>query len=211
MFRIFGGCAKNPELDKDLLSVERESDWSVFSKLRTDPGRVGLASVLKELAKLKRIDNIQLPDDLFAGISIKTLERYRSRISTESVQELQRHPESIRYTMLAAFCWQRRKAIIDDLVELMIQVIHRISVRAEKKVVTEVIGDLEKYTAKPICCIGLPKLPCSSRMAWSETFYFQWSVSKRWLPWSRNIIPKAPFTDAMCIPYCVAPTAIIIG
>ena len=131
------------ELDKDLLSVERESDWSVFSKLKTDPGRVGLASVLKELAKLKRIDDIQLPDDLFAGIPIKTLERYRLRVSTESVQELQRHPESIRYTMLAAFCWQRRKAIIDSLVELMIHVIHRISVRAEKKVVTEVIGDLE--------------------------------------------------------------------
>lgn len=126
------------ELDKDLLSAEQESDWSVFSKLKTDPGRVGLASVLKEIAKLKRIDNIQLPHDLFAGVPVKTLERYRLRLATESVQELQRHPEPIRYTLLAAFCWQRRKAIIDSLIELMIQVVHRISVRAEKKVVTEV-------------------------------------------------------------------------
>ena len=136
------------ELDKDLLSPEQESDWSVFSKLKTDPGRVGLASVLKEIAKLKRIDNIQLPRDLFAGVPVKTLERYRLRITTESVQELQRHPESIRYPLLAAFCWQRRKAIIDSLIELMIQVIHRISVRAEKKVVKEVIGDLEKIYGK---------------------------------------------------------------
>ncbi len=136
------------ELDKDLFSSEQESDWSVFSKLKTDPGRVGLASVLKEIAKLKRINHIQLPDDLFAGVTIKTLERYRLRVSTESVQELQRHPESIRYALLAAFCWQRRKAIIDSLIELMIQVIHRISVRAEKKVVTEVIGDLEKIYGK---------------------------------------------------------------
>ena len=64
------------------------------------------------------------------------------------MQELQRHPEPIRYTLLAAFCWQRRKAIIDSLIELMIQVVHRISVRAEKKVVTEVIGDLEKIYGK---------------------------------------------------------------
>ena len=132
------------ELDKNLLSPEQESDWSVFSKLKSDPGRIGLNSVLKELAKLKRIDNVQLPEDLFSEVSIKTLERYRLRVSTESVAELQRHPDHIRYTLLSAFCWQRRKAIIDSLIELMIQVIHRISIRAEKKVVTEIMGDFEK-------------------------------------------------------------------
>lgn len=136
------------ELDKNLLSPEQESDWSVFSKLKSDPGRIGLKSVLKELAKLKRIDHVQLPEDLFPKVSIKTLECYRLRVSTESVAELQRHPDPIRYTLLAAFCWQRRKAIIDSLIELMIQLIHRISVRAEKKVVTEIMGDFEKIYGK---------------------------------------------------------------
>lgn len=120
-------------MDKHLLDPEQESEWSVFSKLKTDPGRVGLASVLKEIAKLKSIDNIQLPCGLFADVQFKTLERYRSRVASESVQELKRRPESIRYPLLAAFCWQRHKTIIDNLIELMIQMIHRISARAEKK------------------------------------------------------------------------------
>ena len=50
--------------------------------------------------------------------------------------------------MLAAFCWQRRQEIIDGLVDLLIQIVHRISVRAEKKVVDELLGDLQKVHGK---------------------------------------------------------------
>ena len=50
--------------------------------------------------------------------------------------------------MLAAFCWQRRQEIIDGLVDFLIQIVHRISVRAEKKVVDELLGDLQKVRGK---------------------------------------------------------------
>jgi dihydropteroate synthase len=50
--------------------------------------------------------------------------------------------------LLAAFCWQRRQEIIDGLVDLLIQIVHRISVRAEKKVVDELLGDLQKVRGK---------------------------------------------------------------
>jgi TnpA family transposase len=50
--------------------------------------------------------------------------------------------------LLAAFCWQRRHEIIDGLVDLLIQIVHRISVRAEKKVVEELVGDLQKVHGK---------------------------------------------------------------
>jgi TnpA family transposase len=58
------------------------------------------------------------------------------------------HPEPMRYTLLAAFCWQRRQEIIDGLVDLLIQIVHRISVRAEKKVGEELVGDLQKVHGK---------------------------------------------------------------
>ncbi len=125
-----------------------DADIPSFSKLKTDPGRIGLTSVLKEIAKLKRIEDVQLPENLFADVATQTVERLRLRVTTESLQTLQRHPEPIRYTLLAAFCWQRRKALIDGLVELLIQIVHRVSVRAEKKVATELIGDLEKVHGK---------------------------------------------------------------
>jgi TnpA family transposase len=74
--------------------------------------------------------------------------KYRLRAAAVPPREVRLHPEPIRYTLLAAFCWQRRQEIIDGLVDLLIQIVHRISVRAEKKVVDELLGDLQKVRGK---------------------------------------------------------------
>lgn len=125
-------------------------DWrsTTFSVLKTDPGRVSLKSVLRELEKLRQIENLQLPENLFTEIQPKILRQYRLRAAAEPPREVRLHPEPIRYTLLAAFCWQRRQEFIDGLVDLLIQIVHRISVRAEKKVVDELLGDLQKVHGK---------------------------------------------------------------
>ena len=137
-----------PSDDQD---ADESSDWhsTPFSVLKTDPGRVSLKSVLRELEKLSQIETLELPDNLFAEIQPKILRQYRLRAAAEPPREVRRHPEPIRYTFLAAFCWQRRQEIIDGLVDLLIQIVHRISVRAEKKVVDELLGDLQKVHGKP--------------------------------------------------------------
>lgn len=136
-----------PSDDQD---VGEGPDWrsTPFSVLKTDPGRVSLKSVLRELEKLSQIEALELPGNLFAEIQPKILRQYRLRAGAEPPREVRLHPESIRYTLLAAFCWQRRQEIIDGLVDLLIQIVHRISVRAEKKVVDELLGDLQKVHGK---------------------------------------------------------------
>jgi TnpA family transposase len=137
-------------LPSDDQDADEGADWrsTPFSVLKTDPGRVSLKSVLRELEKLRQIETLELPDRLFAAIQPKILRHYRLRAAVEPPREVRRHPEPIRYTMLAAFCWQRRQEIIDGLVDLLIQIVHRISVRAEKKVVDELLGDLQKVRGK---------------------------------------------------------------
>jgi hypothetical protein len=58
--------------------------------------------------------------------------------------ELRRYPLAVRYTLLAALCWQREREITDDLVELLIHIAHHVGVRAEEKVNAE----LMKYVKK---------------------------------------------------------------
>jgi len=136
--------------DDQVADADEALDWRTtsFSILKTDPGRVSLKSVLRELEKLSQIESLELPDNLFADIQPKILRQYRLRAAAEPPREVRRHPEPIRYTLLAAFCWQRRQEIIDGLVDLLIQIVHRISVRAEKKVVDELLGDLQKVHGK---------------------------------------------------------------
>lgn len=119
-----------------------------FNELKADPGRPGLESVLREVAKLKSIDRLGLPAELFGGQLAKYVTIFRRRVATEPPSELKLRVEAIRYTLVAAFCWQRRREILDGLVELLIQIVHRIGVKADKKVEKELLKDFRKVRGK---------------------------------------------------------------
>lgn len=72
-----------PSDDQD---AEEGSDWrsTTFSVLKTDPGRVSLKSVLRELEKLRQIEALELPDNLFTEIQPKLLRQYRVRAAAAS-------------------------------------------------------------------------------------------------------------------------------
>lgn len=119
-----------------------------FHELKSDPGRVGLDTVFKELEKLNTIRQLNLPQDLFKDVPPKIIKKYRLRAATEDIRSLRRHPEPIRYTLLSSFFWLRSLEITDNLIELLIQIIHRINVRAERKVEKEILNDLRKVNNK---------------------------------------------------------------
>nr|WP_275900732.1 DUF4158 domain-containing protein [Paenibacillus periandrae] len=119
-----------------------------FQELKADPGKPGVESVLKEVSKLRTIRNLELPDDLFRDIPLTVLTKYRQRTATEDLRELRRHPDPIRYTLLASFFWLRSMEITDNLIELLNQIVHRISVRAERKVEKEFLNELRRVSNK---------------------------------------------------------------
>ncbi|MGA7981297.1 MAG: DUF4158 domain-containing protein, partial [Chromatiaceae bacterium] len=124
------------------------SGRSGFNQLKSDPGRIGVISVEREIEKLALIDALGLPASLWHGVSPKLLTRYRTRAATESAWDLHRHRPSVRYALLSAYCWQRRRELIDGLTDLLIQIIHRLSVRAEKRITTEMVGELQHVEDK---------------------------------------------------------------
>lgn len=121
---------------------------SSFAILKSDPGRLGLDSLISEAAKLKQLRQLELPNNLFPGISTKVLQIYKQRVAVEPPRELRRHPHNRRYTLLAAFCCLRTQEITDKLVDLLIQIIHRIGARAERRVTQELLDDFKKVSGK---------------------------------------------------------------
>ena len=116
--------------------------------LRGDPGRPSLASVQDALAKLELIRGIGLPADLFDGVLPHELERYRRRVAAEAPYELRRHPEAARLTWLSAFGHLHARTLTDDLVDLLIETIHHIGARAERRVDRELLDDLKRVSGK---------------------------------------------------------------
>jgi len=121
---------------------------SALHALKHDAGPLGLSRVLEEIAKLERIHQLGLPADLFAHVSAKTLDSYRNRIAVEDLQEVRRHPGPIRFTLLAAYCWRRRQEIVDILVELLLDVAHHLTTRAERRVEKAFVKDIKKVSGK---------------------------------------------------------------
>ena len=143
-----------PEVQKrlDALLVAEpeasEEEELPLSLLRHDPGPVGVESALAEIAKLRALRAIGLPPDLFEGYTPKLIERLRRRIAAESPSHIREHPLAIRMTLLAALVFQRTQEVTDALVTLLIQIVHRIGTRAERRVEAAYINDLRRVAGK---------------------------------------------------------------
>jgi Domain of unknown function (DUF4158) len=125
-----------------------ETEYSPLQQLKMDSGRVGLDNALEAISKLGQLRELNLPLNLFRHVAPRLLQRHRQRAAVENAYEIRRHPASLRYSLIAAYCWLRAQEITDDLIELLIQIIHRIGATAERRVERELIGRLKRVTGK---------------------------------------------------------------
>ena len=121
-----------------------DADEIPLNQLKQEAGGVGLKSLKAELSKLKTIEELVLPEDLFEGLNDQLVERYRQRVETESLTEIRRHPDPIRYLLLSAFCWQRSQEIVDSIIELFILLVHKLESRSRKRAASEIIATAEE-------------------------------------------------------------------
>ncbi|MEM9541181.1 MAG: Tn3 family transposase [Cyanobacteria bacterium P01_E01_bin.42] len=128
--------------------TEKSHTVSSLANLKSDPGRLGINSWLSEAEKLQQLRQLELPDNLFEGIPTKILQTYKQRVAVEPPREIRRYPPNRRYTLLAAFCGLRMQEIVDRLVDLLVQIIHRIGARAERRVTKEILDDFKKVSGK---------------------------------------------------------------
>src|SRR3989442_6342586 len=125
-----------------------EEEELPLSLLRLDPGPVGVERALAEIAKLRALRAIGLPSDLFEGYAPKLVERLRRRVAAESPSHIRQHPQAIRMTLLAALVFQRTQEVTDALVTLLIQIVHRMGKRAERRVEAAYLNDLKRVAGK---------------------------------------------------------------
>ena len=121
---------------------------ALWQALKADPGRASTDTMLEEIAKLEQLRALDLPPALFAHVPRKVLRGLRQRAAVEEPYELRRHPAPLRFTLIAAFCHLRMQETSDTLVEVLLEIVHRLEVRAERRVERELLEDLKRVTGK---------------------------------------------------------------
>ena len=124
------------------------SERTAWQTMRTDPGRAGVESVRDGASRLRQVQEIGLPQDLFRDVPPKLLERYAKRATVEEAFELRRHATPLRSTLLAAYLLRRSQDLVDHLVDLLVETIHKMDKRAGKRVEEEVSAEILKVPGK---------------------------------------------------------------
>ena len=137
-----------PEQQSKIGEGTPESQRAVWHTLKADPGRASTQTMFAEIAKLEKLRSLKLPPALFATAPRKILQGYKQRVAVEEPYELRRHATALRHTLLAACCYLRSQEISDTLVDVLLEIVHRIGVRAERRVEMELLADLRKVTGK---------------------------------------------------------------
>jgi len=125
-----------------------EAPPSGLQDLRTGTGGLDLDSVLGAVNKLVTVRQLALPPALFHDVPPTIVRTYAERAAAEAPSLLRAHPPAVRATLLAAFCQRRGHELTDGLVDILLQLIHKIGARAERKVEKELVADLKRVAGK---------------------------------------------------------------
>jgi hypothetical protein len=121
---------------------------ALLNFVRGDPGKAGVAGVTRGLERLEVIRAVGLPPGLFADVPPHEVELCRRRVAVQPPSDLRRLPEPARLAWLAAYAHLRGRALTDNLVELLVETVHAIGARAERRVELRVMGELKRVTGK---------------------------------------------------------------
>lgn len=124
----------------DGLLLNKDKHQSYFSFMKHWPRGLSLESILEEVAKLQFLELLQLPLPLaLNNISSKQLRIYYKNISTKFPVAIKSIPEQNRYAYLVIFAFLRKQQIIDNMIELLMRLTHKMVTRGENKLKNELI------------------------------------------------------------------------
>jgi TnpA family transposase len=144
--------ASIPWLDALLTNKEdvpTDSEALNMTDLREEPGKANVKNLIREMDKLECLRQTRLPKNILAGLSPGMLAIYKQRVATEPLRELRRHPDRVKYPLLAIYCRLRTEEITDTLVQMLFQITHGVDKHAENRAINEYVADVKRVRGKP--------------------------------------------------------------
>ena len=119
-----------------------------FSDLKSDGGAATLGDIVAVADRLAFVRSLDLPHHLFARLNQGWVEWIARRVAGETSWEMGRHESARRHGMMAIWLMSREARMTDHLVDLSLEVIHRMTARARREVEKRFVREIERVHGK---------------------------------------------------------------
>lgn len=161
-------------------SEENEDEWTIWQSLKAEPGKAGLDSVKKAASRLNLLREVGLSADLFKDVPPKLMERYAKRAAVEQPFELRRHAGSLKATLMSAFLHRRSEDLTDHLVDLLVETVHKMGKKAERRIEAGLGEALQKAAGKMAKLYRMAKAAVDAPKGTIEEVIFP-AAPEKWL------------------------------
>ena len=122
---------------------------TVYDWMKSAPGRLGLATILDEVEKLRFIRTFNIvPEKLFGKASPKVLAFLRDRARVEDANMMARHPDRTRVTLLTALLLARETEVTDHILRILLDLIRKVEKKSERVLEKELSGSVRAVWGK---------------------------------------------------------------
>lgn len=119
-----------------------------FHTIKGDAGAASLDNMFGLADRLAFIKKLDLPRDLLTGAGKTWIDQIARRVGAEKASEMRRHAPKRQLGLYAVFLMVRQAQIIDGMIDLLVETVHKIGVRSRRKVVAGIARDIEKVYGK---------------------------------------------------------------
>ena len=159
---------------------EGEPEWTPWQSLKGEPGKAGVASVKEAAVRLALLRGIKLPAERFKNVPFKLVERFAKQAGVEEPFELRRHGRPLKATLQAAFLHLRSEDLMDHLVDLLVETVHKMTKKADRRIEQSLGAALQKAPAKMVKLYRMAKASVAAPKGVVEEVIFP-AVPETWL------------------------------
>lgn len=119
-------------------------------------------------------------NNIFQSLDSATLERYAKRAAVEQPFELRRHAGPLKATLMSAFLHRRSEDLTDHLVDLLVETVHKMGKKAERRIEAGLGEALQKAAGKMVKLYRMAKAAVDAPMGIIEEVIFP-AAPEKWL------------------------------
>lgn len=116
-------------------------DEFTLNDLKYNLGRASLDTVMSGAKKLKRLKEISILSSInpanIEQLPINLVKKYHQQVMNIFPSELLKMSDNKRYAVLICFSYYQVMSLTDSLIDMLIQLVHKVDIKAKKKVMKE--------------------------------------------------------------------------